>query len=129
GRVVPDAMTLDVDAAQLRLLVAIENLIRRQRGPVLMILEDLQWAGSESLKLLRGLALAISDMPAVLLGSYRDDLAPHLDPAVGAANVFRLRRLDAPATAALVEAMVGSGGAHEELPRSLERGTTRIPLL
>src|SRR5262249_22652319 len=67
GRTVPDTLTLDVDAAQLRLLVVLENLIRRQPGPVLMILEDLQWAGSESLKLLRGLAFAIADIPAVVL--------------------------------------------------------------
>jgi tetratricopeptide (TPR) repeat protein len=127
GRTVPDAVTLDVDAAQLRLLVVIENLIRRQPGPVLMILEDLQWAGSESLKLLRGLALAISDMPVVLLGSYRDDEAPHLDEAVGPANVFRLGRLDAQATAALVEAMVGPGEHHQELIDLLERETEGIP--
>ena len=127
GRTVPDAVTLEVDAAQLRLLVVLENLIRRQPGPVLMILEDLQWAGSESLKLLRGLALAISDVPAVLLGSYRDDEAPHLDEAVGPANVFRLRRLDAPATAALVEAMVGPGEHREELIDLLEHETEGIP--
>lgn len=127
GRTVPDAVTLDVDAAQLRLLVAIENLIRRQPGPVLMILEDLQWAGSESLKLLRGLALAIADVPAVLLGSYRDDEAPHLDDAVGPASVFRLRRLDAHATAALVEAMVGSVDRHDELLDLLEHETEGIP--
>src|SRR5579859_445730 len=47
-----DAPELDPDAAQARLLDVIEAIFRRQRRPMLVVLEDLQWARSESLAVL-----------------------------------------------------------------------------
>ena len=127
GREVGDAPGIDSDAAQLRLLTTVEDLMRRQPGPVLIILEDLQWAGSESLKLMRALGHAATALPVLLLGSYRDDEAPHLDETLGSVEVLRLPRLGSRATADLVEAMIGPAGQRPELVALLEQETEGIP--
>jgi hypothetical protein len=48
GRDVPEPAALGAEAAQTRLLLAVEEVFRGQPGPVLVILEDLQWVGSEA---------------------------------------------------------------------------------
>jgi tetratricopeptide (TPR) repeat protein len=127
GRAVDDAPGLDLDAAQLRLLVGLEQLLRQQREPVLVIVEDLQWAGSESLKVFGRLAEIVEQLPVMLVGSYRDDEAPRLGESFRDVPVLRLRRLDARATATLVESMVGPGARQPELGQLVERETEGIP--
>src|SRR5262249_22538938 len=78
GREVADAAPLLPEAAQSRLFLAVEELLRAQQGPLLVVLEDLQWAGSESLQLLEWLAQAAPGLPLALLGSHRDDETPTL---------------------------------------------------
>lgn len=126
-REVGDPPEMDGDAAQLRLLLVLERLVRRQPGPLLIVLEDLQWAGSESLKLIRGLGQAAGALPVLLVGSVRDDEAPRLHERLGPVEVLRLARLEPDATADLVEGMIGPSGRRPSLLTLLERETEGIP--
>jgi DNA-binding CsgD family transcriptional regulator len=73
--------------------------------PLVLILEDIHWADTESLSLLRSLARAVRTMPVMIIATYRDDeLAPGnplydvLLPLVREAGAERipLRRLGSP---------------------------------
>jgi tetratricopeptide (TPR) repeat protein len=127
GRTVEDPPGIDLDAAQMRLLVALEQLLRRQPEPVLVILEDLQWAGSESLKIFDWLAQVVDQFPVVLIGSFRDDEAPHLRETFQGVATITLGRLDGQSTAALVESMVGPAARRRELADLVERESEGIP--
>ena len=127
GRAVGDPPGTDFDAAQLRLLAALEQLLRQQREPVLVLVEDLQWAGSESLKVFGWLAQVVERLPVVLVGSYRDDEAPRLREEFADIDVLRLCRLDVHATAALIESMVGPAARRPELIELVDRETEGIP--
>ena len=127
GRELPEAPAVDLEAAQARLLLTVEELLRRQPGPVVLILEDLQWAGSESLKMLSWMARVAPSLPLVLLGTYRDDEAPALPNMVEGADALRLRRLNAEEIATLGELMIGPAARRPELVSFLERETEGIP--
>jgi tetratricopeptide (TPR) repeat protein len=127
GRTVADAPVIDGDAAQARLLLSVEEVFRQQPGPVLVILEDLHWSGSESLKLLSWLARVVPTLPIVLLASFRADEAPGLPAAVESARVLRLERLGPDDIGALSEAMIGPRGRRPELVRLLDRQTEGLP--
>jgi tetratricopeptide (TPR) repeat protein len=107
--------------------LSVEEVFRQQPGPVLVILEDLHWSGSESLRLLSWLARAVTTLPVVLLASFRDDEAPGLPAAVESARVLRLERLKAADIGALSEAMIGARGRRPELIRLLDRETEGLP--
>ena len=123
----PDAPALDAEATQIRLFLAVEDLFRRQRGAVLVLLEDLQWVGSESLRMLSWLSRVAPGLSLVLVGSYRDDEAPDLPSAVTGASVLALRRLDAGEIATLGEAIIGPSARQPRLLTLLERETEGIP--
>jgi tetratricopeptide (TPR) repeat protein len=127
GRDVGVAPSLDPDAAQSRLLIAVEQLFRAQIAPTLVILEDLQWAGSESLRLLSWLNGSVEECPLVLVGSYRSDEAPALPEQTQGARLLSLQRLDASEIAELGEAMIGPAVRRPELLQLLERETEGIP--
>jgi len=124
---VGDAPPLDPEAAQTRLLLAVEALFRRQDRPVLVMLEDIHWAGSESLKLLAWLAQPTAPMRALFVASFRDDEAPALKEAIAGARVLELERLDPEASSALAETMIGPGVCQPEVLRFIERETEGIP--
>jgi hypothetical protein len=126
-REVHDAPAVGPDAAQSRLFLAVEELFRAQPGPVLVILEDLQWAGSESLRLLAWLAQAASGMRLALVASFRDDEAPALPKAVERATVLRLGRLSPHEIEALGVAMIGETARRPELVALLVQETEGIP--
>jgi len=66
---------LEGQAGQQRLMQAIIDLFRDQKQPVVLILEDLQWA-DESLDVLRKLIPLTEAMPLLILGDYRNDERP-----------------------------------------------------
>lgn len=115
------------EAAQTRLLVAVEELFRAQPGPTLVVLEDLHWAGSESLRVLATLAQAAPALPLVLLGSYRDDETPELPDEIPAARRIPLQRLTPAEIEDLVVAMIGDVAREAELVEFLRRQTEGIP--
>ncbi len=127
GRSVPEAPPVDPDAAQARLSIAVEELLRRQPGAVVLILEDLQWVGSESRQMLSWMAQVAPQLPLLLLGGVRDDEAPDLCAAIPGAHVLRLARLGREKIAALGEAMAGPAARRPEIVALLERETEGLP--
>lgn len=127
GFEVGEAPSVDSANAQSRLQLCVESLFRRQRQPLLVALEDLQWAGSESVKLFSWLTLPTESMRVLFVASLRDDEAPSLRDSIAGASVLRLARLDSDSTAALAEAMIGAAAHRPGLLRFIERETEGIP--
>jgi tetratricopeptide (TPR) repeat protein len=128
-REVSEAPAVAPEAAQSRLLLAVEELFRAQPGPVLVILEDLQWVGSESLRLLSWLAQTAPALRLGLLGSYRNDEAPDLPQAIERAEVLQLQRMSESEIQALAVAMIGESGRRPEIVARLVQETEGIPFI
>jgi tetratricopeptide (TPR) repeat protein len=129
GREVTEAPAVSPEAAQTRLMLAVEELLRAQTGTVVVMLEDLQWAGSESLRLLGWLARVAPSLRLVLLGSCRDDEAPGLEQQMEGVSVLRLARLSVAEIEALGVAMIGERILGTEVVSLLTRETEGIPFL
>lgn len=71
---IPDPPRLDPDQARLRLFDSIATFLAQaaRRRPILICLDDLQWADASSLLFLQYLAQDIAANPVLLLGTYRD---------------------------------------------------------
>lgn len=118
-RPIPDPVSVDATVHHQRLIETISRLLRSVDGPILLLLEDLQWAG-EDLDVLQHLANDINNIESLLIvGSYRSDEAPTLSEKVDAARVQRLERLDYDATATLATSILGDGGKRADLVRFL----------
>lgn len=118
GRMVPawrvEAMTVPEESP----VVVAEALLRVLRavageGPVVLVLEDLQWADPETLLAVEYLADHAGGLPVLCLATLRDespsaalDVATRLE-ARRAAQVVRLRPLEPPDVAAMAEACLG----------------------
>jgi tetratricopeptide (TPR) repeat protein len=122
GRNVPDAPPMDGNAGQQRLILTILDVISRQKVPILMLLEDLQWA-SESLTPLKQLLPIVGDLPLMIVGSYRDDERPHLPNELTGINLLKLERLRLADIEALSRAMLGEAGRQPEIISLLQRET------
>jgi predicted ATPase len=79
----PEAM-LDPEDARFRLFDAVSNVLRTcaARTPLVVVLDDLQWADESSLLLLAFLARDLRGARLLLLGAYRD-VEARRSPAVG----------------------------------------------
>lgn len=126
-RQVPDAPDLEPEAAQVRLLAVIEDVFRRVGLPVVLILEDLQWVGSNSLAILSRLVRAAEGLPLLIVGSYRDDERPGLPDELPGMNNLRLQRLSDKEIATLSEAMLGPAGCQPNVLDLLRHETEGNP--
>ena len=126
-REVPDAPPLDSQAAQKRLFDIFIKLIGRLNQPVLIILEDLQWAGSGSIGLMNHLGKELDNLPLLLLGTYRDDEAPDLPQRLDGVQVHKLSRLDETGIQELSESILGENGRQPQIVGLLRRETEGIP--
>jgi eukaryotic-like serine/threonine-protein kinase len=114
---------------QNRLQTLIVDLFRRalQNGdrwlPLVIVLEDLQWASSEDLSLLNRLAQVVGELPLLITASFRDDQRPHLPDLLPNMESLRLTRLADESVAALSRAMLGAGGSRPEVIDLLQRET------
>ena len=61
----------------------------------MILLEDLQWAGTESLGLLSDLASRVADLPVLLVGAFRDDRPQSFREELPRAEYLYLNRLTA----------------------------------
>jgi predicted ATPase len=127
GRDVPDAPPRDPQGTQVRLLRAVSEAFRRLEGPALVLLEDLQWIGSDSLALLDHLAEGVAHLPLLVVGNYRDDERPHLPDEVPGMQVLKLGRLGAAGVAELSASMVGDAGRRPQVVDLLRRETEGNP--
>jgi tRNA A-37 threonylcarbamoyl transferase component Bud32/tetratricopeptide (TPR) repeat protein len=127
GRPVAAPPPLDADAAQTRLVLAVERLLGSLPGPAAILLEDLQWAGSESTRLLAHCARTLENARLLLVGSYRDDERPDLPDMVPGTRHLQLGRLEPSDIARLAESMIGPAGRQPALVAILRRETEGIP--
>ncbi len=123
-RAIPDAPGLAASARQQRLKLTLVDVLRRQaaRQPVVLILEDLQWAG-ESLELLKPLVRMVHQRSLVIIATYRDDECPNLPADLPEMTVVSLPRLKRKDIAALSAAMLGAGGRQPGLVDFLQQQT------
>lgn len=106
-RPVPPAPLLPSKDGQQRLIQTITALFRRQTRPILLLLEDLQWA-EESMLPLRHMVGLQQQLPHLLIvGSYRDDECPNLPAELPKMSVLPLPRLSQQAVATLTYSMLG----------------------
>lgn len=123
GHPIPDAPALGAEAAQTRLFEAVEGLFTRQRGSVVLILEDLHWADEPSMLLLARLIGVARGRPLLILCSYDDTENADLADGLPGAQVMPLKRLDESGTAQIAASILGDVGRHRELVRLLQRET------
>ncbi|MCS6835382.1 MAG: tetratricopeptide repeat protein [Anaerolineae bacterium] len=114
---------LVLDRVRERMLELILGIIRQQRNPVLILLEDIHWAGTESLSVLKLLSERIHDLPLMIVASYRDDERPQLHEQFQHMPMLKLRRLDESAIVELSAAMLGEGGRNAQVVDLLQRET------
>jgi tetratricopeptide (TPR) repeat protein len=128
GRPIAEPPPLDAEAAQTRLVLAVERLLGALPAPTAILLEDLQWAGSESIRLLAHCARTLESARLLLVGSYRDDERPELPEMVSERTKhLQLRRLEPGDIARLAESMIGPAGRQPGLVVILQRETEGIP--
>lgn len=118
-----DQTDVDPDQTQRRLANVIANVFHRQKGPILLILEDLHWAGSESLALLRKMSQFASKLPLLILGSFRDDERPDLPKQLTEMEPLKLGRLSSTQIEALSQSMLGEVGREPRVLDLLQRET------
>ncbi len=97
-------------------------------GPVVVLLDDLQWADGPSVRLLDFLARRLVTAPLLLLGAYRDaEAGETLRELAGTASVLPLSGLDVDGVAALM-ARVAGPVPDPELARDVHRRCAGNPL-
>lgn len=117
------AKSIKPDEMQSQLLQLLERVLRRQKRPMVMLFEDLQWAGSESLIALAQFTKSMNGMPVLVIGSYRDDEQPDLYKELPDMQIMKLRRLDEQSIAELSAAMLGDAGRTPQVVDLLQRET------
>jgi tetratricopeptide (TPR) repeat protein len=121
---IPTAPLLDAKATKIRLLTVIEAVITRQPHPLVILLEDLQWAVSGH-DVLRRVARIAPTHAILVIGTYRDNEAPDLPSEIGTdVQVVKLQRLTPTQIADLSESMIGEGGRDPQLVSFLQRETS-----
>ena len=114
---------LDVAAARFRLRSVLKDVVQRSPEPVLVLLEDLQWADAESLSLLADVSAGLESLSLLVVGTYRHDEAPRLPASLPALSTLRLERLDRPVIAELCASMLGAAGEEPGLVELVARET------
>jgi tetratricopeptide (TPR) repeat protein len=127
GREVPDAPPLDPKATLTRWTWTVGQVLDRQERPLVVILDDLQWAGSESLAILDRLAQRVGPRRMFLVGTYRDEECPDLPGELPQAQVLTLGRLGEQEVAELSASMLGPAGRGEPVLDLLQRETGGNP--
>lgn len=120
---VPDAPTLDPQTLQDRLITVMESLLKRQKDRLIIILEDVHWARSDSLTVLNRLSREVANMPVLLIASYRDDERPDIPALLPHMQLMTLERLEAHNIAELSESMLGAAGRRPDVLRLIQRET------
>ncbi len=123
GCEVTPAPELDPGPAQTRLTTVIMSIFRRQNQPMVLILEDLQWARAEGLALLLQLIQIIPELPLLIVGSYRDDENPDLPQVLPQMQHLKLNRLSEVGIAQLSASMLGEAGRQPQVVSLLQRET------
>lgn len=88
-------------------------------GPVVIVLEDLQWADASTLELLERLYVEMSSRPVLILATFRPQFGPRWSD-LDRATTFHLGRLDAACATAMVDEIARTLSA-KDVERVVER--------
>lgn len=127
GRPVAEPPFAPPQEAQKRLFQMVTVLLQGQEVPLLLILEDLHWAGENSLALLNHLSQAVTGGRCLILATYRTDETPALPDLLPDMHPFILDRLDETGIMALTAGMLGITTVRPDLMRRLQRETEGNP--
>ncbi|MCL4249014.1 MAG: protein kinase [Anaerolineae bacterium] len=122
NRPVKDPSELSGQLGIQRLTYTIANIVGRQKTPLLLIVEDLQWA-VESLGPLKMLCRIVSNLPVMVVGSFRSDETPALATELADMRLLQLERLDEKAIARLSQLMIGPAGENPQVVKLLQQET------
>lgn len=120
------APPMDPQTLQLLLMQAVEALVRAAPGPTVILLEDLHWAGAESLALLGWMTRVAASLPLLIVVTARPERAPAIAmPGVDVMTIAPLERRDVEEMAV---AVLGQLGDRADLVDLLMHGTGGVPL-
>ncbi len=122
-RPVAEPVALDPESAQTRLLITAAKLFGTRGEPLLVLLEDLQWADPESMALLSRIQRLAGHRPLLIVGTYRNDERPTLKEELPGAHTLNLRRLASHDMVALSASILGEVGRRPDIVSLLERET------
>lgn len=122
-RVVASAPRLAPEPALSRLCGVLLALLSRLTKPLLFVLEDLQWARSESLTLFAQLAPRLCSLPVLLIASCRSDEPLQFPEALRDVPKMSLSRLLPAHVATLSASMLGCATLTPEAARVLYQHT------
>lgn len=111
------------ESIQKRLLMLLTNTLEDIGQPVVMVFEDLQWAGTESLSLLEQVCVKAQNLPLIVLASYRNEEAPNLLRQLPSMNAIQLDRLSNESIEELSREMLGEVGARPQVVSLIQRET------
>ncbi len=123
-RPVDDPPELSPQAMQARIISIMESLFESEPDdkPLVVVLEDIHWTGSESLTALEHIVKHIENTPILIVASYRDDEYPTL-PDVLNLPVITLKHLSNDEIMALSSSMLGEAGEQAHVVDLLQRET------
>ncbi len=116
-------MALEPAAQQSRLAEVVANVLRRQQQPLLILLEDMHWAGAESLTLFEQLVPVAAALPVMLVSTYRDEERLDIPDRLPNVQQLKLQRLTADAIAQLSVSILGKAGQEPRIVEFLQRET------
>jgi DNA-binding SARP family transcriptional activator len=127
-----------LDPEQVRLFEGVTHILAAlsSRAPLLLVLEDLQWASESTLGLLHHLARHLAECPVLIVGTFRPEATSVEHPLralrrrltrEGLARPLRLARLSAGAVETMIVEMSGAGEAVVPLAGRLHRETEGNP--
>jgi len=122
GRTIPEAPELEGRSGHQRLMLTIEAVFQRQTQPVVLLLDDLQWA-AESLAFIQELSRNIDELPLLIVGNYRYDERPDLPEELPGAHTILLKRFSKMEIEELSASMLGSSGQRPNVLELLNQET------
>jgi eukaryotic-like serine/threonine-protein kinase len=123
GRLVALAPELDPASMHARTCDVVTGILRRQKQPIVLLLEDVQWSRSDSLDLLKHVIPITREIPLLVVATDRDDERPSLREALPGMQPLALQRLSQDAVEKLLGAMIGEAARRPEVVRLLWRET------
>lgn len=114
---------LEIASLRFRLLSVLREIIARVPCPVLVLLEDLQWADAESLALLASISQDAGSLPLLLIATCRKEERLRLPVALPALQTLWLQRLERSAVLQLSDSLLGAPGRDQHLVDLLMRET------
>jgi serine/threonine protein kinase/tetratricopeptide (TPR) repeat protein len=112
---------------QVLLFNLVMKMLKSQQEPLVIILEDLQWAGSESMALLQRILPRLQELPVLIVATCRDREAGMMREAVNNAHFISLNRLSEQDITSLSISVLGEIGKRPDIINYLYTQTDGNP--